>query len=93
VRGDEPEGDGKVRLTSARWPEQDDLLSTLDEAERGELLDLRPRGGSGEPEVVRLERLLCSGRALSLSSAANTLIRSCCSVLRAAPPRTARRRH
>lgn len=58
VRGDQPEGDGKVRLTGARWPEQDDVLGTLDEAERGELLYLRTRGAGGEREVVRLKRLL-----------------------------------
>jgi len=58
VRGDQPEGDGKVGFPGARWPEQDEVLGTLDEAERGELLYLRTRGASGEREVVRLKRLL-----------------------------------
>src|SRR6185437_1055892 len=42
----------------ARWPEQDNVLSTLDKAERGELLDLRTWGASGERKVISLQCLL-----------------------------------
>ena len=41
----------------ARGAEEDQVLAPGDEVQRGELLDLPPRGRRGEAEVVRLQRL------------------------------------
>src|SRR5690606_3609377 len=46
-----------MALAYARGPEQHDVPAALDEAERGEFLDLLPRCAGGEAEVVALDRL------------------------------------
>jgi hypothetical protein len=67
VRGNQAKCDGEVGLTGTRWPKEDDVLGTLDEAERSKLLYLRARGAGGEREVVRLERLLRREPAVRVS--------------------------
>ena len=40
LRGSDGERDREMRLAHARWPEQDDILAALDEAERVQTFDL-----------------------------------------------------
>src|SRR5262245_60043541 len=51
------ERDGDVRLAGSRGAQQHHVLGALDEAQRGELVDLRSRHAGGKAKVESLERL------------------------------------
>src|SRR5690606_36408618 len=55
--GEYTQGDGKMGLAGPRWPQEYDVLGTLDKSKARQFLDLLARRAGGEGKIIVFQRL------------------------------------